>query len=120
MPNYLTIARGFPIAGYLLIALAVSLGFNAWQLKSKIVADAKAPLVKKIEVLEVTAAVTTKISELRVQHDKELQKLRDEADQRGTKREIVYETKVRTLPAPACAPGQARVNAWNETAGAKP
>lgn len=105
---------------YLIAALAVclciSLGINFAQFVTGRVAAARAPLVAQVASMERTAAISHAVAAARSIDDAELARLRKLVGTRETQTLTVYRDRVRQLPAPACAPGHARVEAWNAIA----
>ena len=102
-----------PLWAYLALALAVSLGFNVWQAKSRWIQEAVAPLQQQLDTFKATDEAEDKMSELKVKHDAEIQALKEENRSKSGKRQVAYRDRVLTLPAAGCAPGQDRVDAWN-------
>lgn len=101
------------------LALLASLGLNAWQAKRAVEEAVAAPLQARIDTLEADATLTAVVAVARREDDLELERLRAELAAAEGQVRVVYRDRVRELPAPACAPGQGRVEAWN-LAGVSP
>ena len=102
-----------PLWAYLALALAISLGLNVWQAKSRWIQEAVAPLQQQLDTFVATDKAEDAMGELKVKHDAEIQALKKENQSKSGKRQVVYRDRVLTLPAAGCAPGQDRVDAWN-------
>lgn len=101
------------------LALLTSLGLNAWQAKRAVEEAVAAPLRAQVAALEADATLTAVVAVARREDDLELERLRAELAAAEGQVRVVYRDRVRELPAPACAPGQGRVDAWN-LAGVSP
>lgn len=95
------------------LLLVVSLGFNLWQAKREWIEEATEPLQEEIDALQATARINNTIAALRARHDVELREARDNVQVVEGERQVVYRDRLVTLPAPTCAPGAERVDAWN-------
>lgn len=104
------------------LLLAVSLWFNLWQAKREWIEEATAPLQDEIDALTASARMNDTIADLRARHDVELAAARNNVQVVEGERQVVYRDRLVQLPAPTCAPGAARVDAWNAPflPGAKP
>lgn len=107
--------RIYAIAG-LSLTLAVSLGLNASQFLSRYRADIEAPLVAEIEAREHVDKVNAAVSKARVDDQRTIAKLQRDITTKQTQTVTVYRDRIRQLPAPSCAPGLDRVEAWNTIA----
>lgn len=100
------------VAGVVL-ALLASLGLNAWQAKRAVEEAVAAPLRAQVAALEQDATITAVVAVARRADEAELERLRRELAAAEGQTRVVYRDRIRELPAPACAPGQGRVDAWN-------
>jgi hypothetical protein len=98
------------------LVLLVSLGVNVHQFASARVAAAVAPLEQTITTLQATARESDAVREARVESERTIAVLQAQLAEAQNDVEVRYVTRIRELPAPACAPTRARVDAWNEIA----
>ena len=108
-----------PWAAGLGAALLLSLAGNAWQAKRAVEVAVAAPLQARIDTLEADATITAVVAVARRADEAELERLRAALAAAEGQTRVVYRDRIRELPAPACAPGQGRVEAWN-LAGVSP
>lgn len=101
------------------LALLASLGLNAWQAKRAVEEAVAAPLRAQVAALEQDATITAVVAVARRADEAELERLRAALAAAEGQTRVVYRDRIRELPAPACAPGQGRVDAWN-LAGVSP
>ena len=104
--------RLYLIAG-LALALCISLGINFAQYRADLIEDTKAPLQAQIDAATRRQEVTDAVAAARVADDKALRALEAQLASKQVEVRIEYRTRVSTLPAPSCAPGHERVEAWN-------
>ena len=107
--------RLYLIAG-LSLALCISLGINFWQILSRAVADAEAPLKAQLAAMEQADAINAAVAEARLADGRELERMRAAVVAAEGQTRAVYRDRIRTLPAASCAPGADRVAAWNAIA----
>lgn len=104
----------------LAVALALSVGINVAQFLAKYRADIEAPLVQEIEDRKQVDRVNAAVSKARVADQRTIADLRRRIGERQVETVTVYRDRVRTLPAPSCAPGASRVAVWNSLATEDP
>lgn len=103
------------VAG-LALALLVSLAVNVHQFAERRVARAVAPLEATITTLQGAAREADAVRAARVAAEAQIATLQDQLRAAQADVEVRYVTRIREIPAPACAPTAARVAAWNELA----
>ena len=108
------------IIAALVLALAVSLGINASQFLSRYRADIEAPLVQEITARKHADRVSEAVSKARIDDQRAIAQLQRELQNRQVETVTVYRDRIRQLPAPSCAPGRDRVEAWNTIALGEP
>ena len=109
----IALLRIVPLWGWLALALAASIGGNLLQARAAIIEEATAPLERELTDLRHARQLESAMAEAAAaQHDQLLEDL-DAIAARGARVEVRYVDRVRQLPAPACAPGAQRVEAWN-------
>lgn len=100
----------------LAISLCISLGINIAQWRASLIEDARAPLEAQIASTSHQLDIGHAIAAARSIDDSELLRLRADLAAAQGRTTTYYRTEVEKLPAPACAPGSSRVEAWNSIA----
>lgn len=100
----------------LAIALCASIGLNVSQFLHHFRAEIEAPLVAQVEAYAVADTLNAAVAKARARDLATIARLQGELATRQVETVTVYRDRVRTLPAPSCAPGADRVAAWNTLA----